>query len=142
MKKSFTDKSGLELQGVSMQRVFEKIELLFEDKAKIKGVDLKINYISDAVVLSNESMLINEVLANFMSNAIKFTPRGRSISIMWKTSKDYVTIYLEDQGVGIEASFLEKILEGEQAESSEGTEGEQGNGYGMQIALNSIASMM
>ena len=87
-------------------------------------------------------MIVNEIFANFLSNSIKFTPKGKSISIMWRVTEEYVIIYLEDQGVGIEADFLENILNGGNAMTSVGTDGELGSGYGMQIALNSIKSMM
>ena len=71
-----------------MHRVFEQVQLLFEERAEKKGVNLHINYSEEVKVLANESMLINEILANFVSNAIKFT-QGKSISLIWKEQRRY-----------------------------------------------------
>ena len=98
-EKKLSEKSELDLAAVSMHRVFEQVQLLFEERAEKKGVNLHINYSEEVKVLANESMLINEILANFVSNAIKFTPRGKSISLIWKEQEDTVIIGLEDQGV-------------------------------------------
>ncbi len=138
------NKDDLYLEPISMVRLFEKLDLLFADKAKEKGVDLKIVTGTDVKVLANESMMLNEVLANFLSNAIKFTPSGNSVIVFWKEYDDAVTISIEDQGVGMPKDFLEAILAKDDKLnlSQKGTDGEIGSGYGILIALKTVKNFM
>ena len=63
----------------------------------------------DVQVECNRSALL-QIVSNLMNNAIKFTSKGR-ITLGWERIGDWVTIYVEDSGLGIPDDFLPKIFE-------------------------------
>ena len=87
-------------------------------------------------------MILNEVLANFLNNAIKFTPSGNEIIVFWEEYDDGLTISIEDRGIGMTKDFLESILSSRRKLSFEGTDGEKGSGYGIRIALKTVKNFM
>ena len=52
-----------------------------------------------------------QVVANLLTNAAKFTPRGGSITVRGRMQRDEITLEVVDTGVGIEARDLERIFE-------------------------------
>jgi len=52
-----------------------------------------------------------QVVANLLTNAAKFTPRGGRITVSGRMQKGEVTLTVADTGIGLEARDLEKIFE-------------------------------
>ena len=130
------------LSNVALSQLFNKLELLFEDRTRVKGITLEIEKSKDVSVLANESMLLNDVLANFISNSIKFTPENGTIKISWTEYHDSVTIKIKDTGMGIPKDKLSIIIGSDQKFTSDGTAGEKGNGYGVRIAIKTLKTFM
>jgi signal transduction histidine kinase len=55
--------------------------------------------------------LIQHILTNLVSNAVKYTPAGREIHVQAMTELDEIVIMVQDQGIGIPASEIDKIFE-------------------------------
>jgi signal transduction histidine kinase len=51
------------------------------------------------------------VLVNFISNAIKYSPKGGEVTIVSKRKKDGVEVCVRDRGVGIAAGVKDKIFD-------------------------------
>lgn len=99
-----------------------------------KQIDFKIIADPDIYILADEDM-INSVIQNLMSNAIKFTPKEGEVKV--STNKivpynqpAYVELTIRDTGIGINSSDMKKIMEGEMF-STPGTEREYGTGLGL-----------
>jgi signal transduction histidine kinase/ligand-binding sensor domain-containing protein len=105
---------------------------------QIKEKNLKINrdYSSGAKVFADKNM-INTVVRNLLTNAIKFTENG-NIDIKIKKINHSVTFKIEDTGTGMPRSKLMKIFEVGNAKSTEGTKGESGTGLGLIICKEFI----
>lgn len=106
--------------------------------SQIKEKKLNINrdYPSDIKVFADRNM-INTVVRNLITNAIKFTENG-NISIRIQQSNHTVTFMIEDTGVGIPKIKLKKIFEIDKEKSTEGTKGESGTGLGLIICKEFI----
>jgi signal transduction histidine kinase len=80
---------------------------------------------------------LSQLMNNFVSNAIKFTPRGGSISVTTRirTRRDTpgVEIRVQDTGMGIPPPNREKIFQRFGRVRDRGTEGEKGTGLGLSI---------
>jgi len=83
---------------------------------------------------------MTQVLMNIVSNAIKFTPKGGSITISAKLSekKDQVEIDIADTGVGIPKNDLPKIFGRFQQASNKSSGDKSGTGLGLTIAQEII----
>jgi two-component system sensor histidine kinase/response regulator len=80
-----------------------------------------------------DPQVLNTVLRNLISNAVKFTPRGGSITVSARQSASQTEITVEDNGVGIPAQRLEHLFEPQHRQRNLGTEEETGSGLGLII---------
>ena len=94
-----------------------------------------------------DKLRLNQVLLNILSNAIKFTPTGGTISfrIIEKPSPvDNIANFefrIKDNGIGMSEEFQKSIFEAFSREKTCTVSGIQGTGLGMAIAKN-IVDMM
>jgi signal transduction histidine kinase len=126
----------IDLTVVSLQEVFASLAFLFESKAQEKGLNLEFHLEHQGLTVKAEkTSLTTEILGNFLSNAIKFSPPGKTVRVEARAhSKEQIMISIEDQGAGMSSELLEKLFDPRHNLSRPGTDGEQGVGYGMPLA--------
>ena len=125
--------------------VDEKISLFLNRfEAQLKIAELKMNFDLDSSIkttLHGDWLRISQIITNLVSNAIKFTPKGKSIDFSAKYENGKLIIIVEDRGIGISEEAQAKIFEPfEQADSST-TRVYGGTGLGLSIILNLIEQM-
>ena len=76
--------------------------------------------------------MINLVLRNLISNAIKFTPQQGTIEIGVNEAPNFIEVYVQDSGVGINKEAMEKINE-TSFYTTKGTSSESGTGLGLML---------
>jgi signal transduction histidine kinase len=76
--------------------------------------------------------MINLVLRNLVSNAIKFSPTGGKIAIGASERLAHAEVYVKDSGKGITPEEMRKI-EGQEFYTTNGTVQEQGTGLGLML---------
>ncbi len=109
---------------------FENVEL-FTQQAERKQVILKNTVTKGATIYADYSM-IDTVVRNIMSNALKFTSAGGSITISAVDyDEHYRAISIADTGVGIPENILPKLLRIDTHHTTAGTAGERGTGLGL-----------
>ena len=92
-------------------------------------------------------MRLNQILLNILSNAIKFTPTGGTISIRISQKngapkgRGCYEFRIKDNGIGMSEEFQKHIFEAFSREESSTVSGIQGTGLGMSITKN-IVDMM
>lgn len=94
-----------------------------------------------------DSLRIQQVFMNFMSNAVKYTPEGGRLefrlsekAISQKGVGCYEFVFA-DNGKGMSPEFLEKLFLPFEREEDERVSKEQGTGLGMTIAYNIVKMM-
>lgn len=96
-----------------------------------------INDIPPGVRLYADCKLLYEVLANLVSNAMKFSKKGGTVR-MFLPERQESTIAVADTGVGIEKTRLKDLFKYEEKTSTLGTCGEIGTGFGLPLASDII----
>ena len=93
----------------------ENVYIQFKDTITAKSIEFNINSIKDVFILSFDKNKIHKVLNNLLSNALKYTPDGGSISItidkVNEANRNYIRIDIADTGTGIEEADLDKIFD-------------------------------
>jgi signal transduction histidine kinase len=127
---------SMELGPVALQDIFDELAFLFHDRALDKDIVLNFDLKHpDLMVLAEPVSLSNEVLANLISNAIKFSYPGSQVHIRAAQTKDgRVAITIQDQGIGMDAATLASLFDPSVKQSRPGTQGERGIGFGMPLA--------
>lgn len=78
--------------------------------------------------------MINSVIRNILSNAIKFSFNNTAINVFIKENDNYCNLYIVDEGIGIPQKILKNIFQIENLSSRNGTNDERGTGLGLIIA--------
>jgi PAS domain S-box-containing protein len=90
-----------------------------------------------SVVLADVNM-IQTIFRNLISNAIKFTPEGGSISVSAEKAGGFLSVSVSDTGIGIPEAARAKLFSFGEFHSTAGTGGEQGTGLGLVISRDFI----
>ncbi len=112
----------------------EKLEKLYQPQAFNKQIklDIQANIAFDTIQIKKDKLL--QISGNLISNAIKFTPNGGdikvSLDLILETDKKTLLLEVQDNGTGMNEEAINEILKGT-AESSDGTIGEKGYGFGL-----------
>jgi signal transduction histidine kinase len=103
----------------------EKKKITFQwDIEKLEGLKVLVEPIS----------FKNQVLANILSNCIKFSPVGSVIKIAaYPSNHHYYTVEIKDSGIGMPEAILDNLFDLNKKTSRPGTNGEYGTGFGMHI---------
>ena len=109
--------------------IFDTIDL-FREPAHRKNINLTFAEALDIKVLADINM-IESVMRNLISNAIKFTKPGGNIIVKTNTEQEFCTIIIEDDGCGIPSGDIEKIFSIGDHISTNGTNDEKGSGLGL-----------
>jgi len=110
---------------------------LLKPNADAKEIKIENNVKPDTYVFVDEQM-IESVIENLLTNAIKFTPRGGRISINISEQPDKYEISVSDTGVGISKENIGKLFRIDKAFSEYGTEKEKGSGLGLILCKESV----
>jgi signal transduction histidine kinase len=88
--------------------VLERAIDLYRDVAETKGVALTVQADPDAII-SGDRVRLEQVAANLIDNAVKYTPRGGRVAASVRRGGDHVELAVEDSGAGIPADELPRI---------------------------------
>ncbi|MFZ0454781.1 MAG: ATP-binding protein [Ignavibacteriaceae bacterium] len=127
---------------LSMKKTIQKSLRMLKGNILKKQLNLLTDIDNDAFVLADEDML-NSVLQNLISNAVKFTKKGGDIRIYthivtFFNKPHQIEVHIEDSGIGISKNDLQKVFK-EHMRSVPGTEKEYGSGLGLLLVKDFIA---
>ena len=111
--------------------ILDEIDLL-KSTASQKYIDLSTNFKSSSNVMIDQDMM-NTVIRNLISNAIKFTDVRGKIEIKTNDEINEVIISISDTGVGIDENTIGNLFKIDTKISTIGTQGEKGTGLGLSL---------
>jgi PAS domain S-box-containing protein len=103
---------------------------MFDDIAGQKKIEIKKEIREGASVFADQEM-VNTVLRNLISNAIKFTKPGGKITISVQEEKNECIVAVKDNGIGIPNAQINKLFRIDKSYSTRGTANETGTGLGL-----------
>lgn len=149
MSKIESGKMTLSVTQISLRETMENIVAIAQPSLKSKKQQFDIyiqNIISENVFC--DSLRLNQVLINLVSNAIKYTPDGGMISVTLSQEESpkgekYVRshFYVKDNGIGMTDEFLKVIFNDFVREDKERVHKEEGTGLGLAITKHIIEVM-
>lgn len=149
MSKIESGKMTLNMEELSLSEVVESISTIIQPQIKIKKQHFDI-YVHDILAekVYCDSVRLNQVLLNLLSNAYKFTPENGKIelSLYQENSplgEHYARthIIVQDNGIGMSEEFQKKIFESFTREDSTRVHKTEGTGLGMSITKYIVDSM-
>jgi signal transduction histidine kinase len=124
--------SGVEAQMLSFQvrEVLQIVRDWMQPPSSAKGLTLELDC-SENLTLVTEAKILETILRNYVSNAIKYSPPGSTITLRGYTEEGRVVVSVVDQGVGIRPTVLSKLFGADKINSADGTNQEKGTGLGL-----------
>jgi len=120
---------------------YVNVEYLISDAISVlkegiesKSLQLEMNIDNRLMVYVDKNMITTSI-RNILSNAIKFTPKGKKITVkaFLNRKKDKVNIHIRDEGIGMGSSTLSQLFNKESFISTKGTNNERGTGFGLKL---------
>lgn len=103
------EKLVLERTSVDVKEICESVIQAFKAQLESKQISWTVN--ADHVSRMADKNRLYQVMANLISNAIKYTQNGGCINVDVVDNKDFVAISVKDNGIGINESDLPFIFE-------------------------------
>jgi two-component system, OmpR family, sensor histidine kinase TctE len=122
-------------EAVDMNALAREVMQEWVEQALAKRIDLGFEAAAEPALVEGSRLLLHEMLTNLIDNAVRYTPPGGKVTARVSV-RDFVTVEIEDNGIGISESDRELIFE--RFYRVTGTEA-SGTGLGLPI-VRSIAS--
>lgn len=128
----------------TLQTLQSKLEDMFTPQAVTKKINLTVKANPPQASIPFPKNKILQILGNLISNSIKFTPEGGVVNVFldMQIGEESKTLRfsVKDSGVGIAPEKVHEIMEGGTS-SSQGTSGEKGFGFGLNLVQHLIKSL-
>lgn len=92
-----------------------------------------INLINKSAKMVTDENILRTIIQNLVTNSIKFSKPGGSVTISSRKEKSFYYISVEDMGIGMNKKTIRQIFSKDFSVTTRGTEGEKGTGLGLQI---------
>jgi signal transduction histidine kinase len=126
---------------VPARRVLQDLETLFQHQMKSKGLEFRVADPDTGLVAWADGDRTRQILTNLLSNAMKFTMRGGTISVDCSARDGKIVFAVEDTGIGIPESELAKIFASFYQVDGSTTREHGGTGLGLTISRR-LAELM
>ena len=122
---------------VNVKEIVDSSVDLHRNAISLKSIKLLID-IEDNISAYVDKNMLSTIIRSLLSNAIKFTPEGGSISISASNKEDKVLIKIKDTGVGMSDTQIEDAIDINSYKTSLGTNYEKGSGLGLKLVLDML----
>jgi len=126
-------KLSLQLEPVHVQDLLQSIIPGYQAEAQRRDLQLQLLMPSTPIVVTADGARLQQILANLLQNALKYTPAGGRIWLKAATEADELVIRVEDTGVGIAPDMLPKIFDLFTQEAPDSIASEGGLGIGLAL---------
>ena len=130
------------LEPVDLCAAFDDVEHLVREKLARKRLTLRrVDWPETAVVMAEPRMLRLSIIANALSNAVKFSPAGGVIDVTLRRENASMVLSIRDHGIGIPREMRDAFERSGRIESRPGTMHEEGSGFGLMLMRDFTAAM-
>lgn len=119
------------LEKFSLLDLFKDLKEEFQPLAETKGLKFETIEIEEAII--SDCMVLERILGNLISNAIRYTSGGTVLLRAKKTPKGSIVITVSDSGAGISKAERDKLFK-EYSQGEAGKNARLGFGLGLSIA--------
>jgi len=111
------------------------ISHLFQAKCSQSNINFSVIFDDNLpIAINTDSLRVKQVIANLISNAIKFTKAHKNIVVKFEYKDGFLKISVKDEGKGIAKDKIEHIFQAFEQEDSSTTREYGGTGLGLSIS--------
>jgi two-component system phosphate regulon sensor histidine kinase PhoR len=105
-----TERHEITLSETGLFNVLESARQVCHTKAEKKKIDIELNC-SKNIAARLDSQLFEQAIVNLLDNAIKYSEGGSKIEVVCKSTDDFLSVSIIDEGCGIESRHLPRLFE-------------------------------
>lgn len=124
----------VEIGSVDVAAVCQRLVSTLRPQAEAKGIKLHVTFPDELPEIQSAETSIDRILENFLSNAIKYSPLGSTVTFGATVAEKSLEIWVQDQGPGLTEEDRKKLFRPFQRLSAQPTGGESASGLGLAIA--------
>ena len=132
------DQISVVKEDISLIPLIEKVVQGFQKLAGLKSIHISFEKGSLNPEVKTDSYLLEKILSNILSNAIKYPEEGTEVKIKLEQRGEEIIIIIEDGGPGIPESEILMVFEKYTKLSPKPSMGESTTGLGMYLAKNFV----
>lgn len=138
MAKIESGRMEVNLEPTSISDLLEGISGIMRPQAKMKSVFIKLEIENNLPTVQTDPGKLQQILYNYLSNAIKFTPKNSTVTILCKqinskSQNPFVQISVQDCGPGIPEDMVDMVFEKFRQVDATHTREHAGTGLGLAI---------
>ena len=137
MAKIEAGKMTMSFEPVVVEDVVEDAVRLMRNRAEAGGLALDVQ-LDPLPEIEADYRALKQVLLNLLSNALKFTPGGGSVTILSEDLGDQIRVAVRDSGIGISAADIERLATPFEQIESQHAKTQQGTGLGLALTKSLI----
>ncbi|MCF8468525.1 MAG: hypothetical protein K9G33_14085 [Sneathiella sp.] len=119
---------------VNLNEIIKSTMKYFGNWATRKQIQLNFELNDDDLVIISDKKALTQIILNIVSNAVKFTPGGGTITCSSSLTKDRTVMFsVMDTGIGIEEADIQKVMMPFGQVSPDKTNNPDGTGLGLPI---------
>lgn len=147
MSRIESGKVSLNKASFSLERLKDKLYLMFYQKAESSGIEYSIEIQPEgSCTLLGDELRLSQVLINIIANALKFTPAGGKVIVsiirhIRNGELADLAFIIKDTGIGMTAEFKSRIFSPFEQADSTTVRQYGGTGLGLSISYNLIKMM-
>lgn len=127
-------KISLQLQWASLASVMNHVGELCQQAAEAKRIRIDWRLPPQDVMLNIDYARVVQIVANILSNAVKFTPQGGHVAVSAAIDDGQLQIAVRDDGIGLDADTIPRIFR--MFEQSKTVNGQFSSGLGIGLSLS------
>lgn len=120
----------VELEPLSIKTIIKETIDLVKSHAEKKNIKLNTEINSSLMVYADKNLL-ETIIRNLVTNAIKFTEEGGTVKIYTQDYNGYVKVCVEDTGIGMSEEDVKKLFRIDVSNKEIGNSKEKGTGLGL-----------
>ena len=123
----------LEMSDFDLRVLLENAASMLRDRATAHDIDLRVVTEDGVSSITSDELRLKQVVLNLLTNAVKFTPDGGSVTLRAARTPAGVDITVTDTGIGVPEEDRERIFESFQ-QGGRGSTREEGTGLGLTLS--------
>ncbi len=135
-----TEERKLRLEPVNIIGAIRESASMLALSSEKKGVRIELPSGPAVMILAEKVSLVNSVINNLLTNAIKFSAPGGLIRVSVVAGDGQIRAVISDSGIGMPSELLRDLFDIRKATSRTGTAGESGTGFGMPLVKRFMES--
>ena len=124
----------VEIEPINLNTLLNELEKNYQPQASKKGLVLYVKSDPKLELLKSSKLYVEEILQNFVTNAIKYTEKG-SVSIVAHHKKDGALLEVIDTGIGISKTDKQKVFDKFFRSEDFRTRQSSGTGLGLYVTI-------